>query len=505
MRSNLRGKSVILRFLAAASNLPRPLPPRAVDKRLVLFSGVLVYGGVLSVAAKLLNDPDTFWHISLGQKILTTGHVPSLDTFSYTMMGATYHSMEWLSQVLMSVSYRIGGYAALTALTASAAALAFAILYHELKRRLNWMAALLLCAAFLLSTPHILCRPHVLVSPIVVLWTACLIRSAERGRSPSLMLLPLMTLWANMHGSFLLGLALTVPFSIEAVLRTDERRATLALKWAGFGLLALAAACVSPYGIEQITAALHVFDLGDSVNWIDEWQPQNFGKVGPFELVLLFGLAAALLSGIVVPLTRVAVLVGLLHMALSHNRHTDLFAMLSVLVLAEPIARRFHETDQRPVSNSWVGYVVPALGTVAAIVLTAFTFRNHALRPPDSIRPEAAVAAARAAGIQGRVLNDYNFGGYLIFIGEPTFIDGRGEFFGKDRLDAYMRTIGSADADTLARFLDENRIAWTLLRPERLAARTLDHLPGWRRVYADDNAVVHTRCSQPPQRADGYQ
>jgi hypothetical protein len=88
--------------------------------------------------------------------------------------------------------------------------------------------------------------PHTLVLPILVLWTSCLIRSGESGRSPSLWLLPLMMLWANMHASFLLGLVLIVPFAIEGALRCGQQRAASAAKWAGFGLLALAAAAVSP-------------------------------------------------------------------------------------------------------------------------------------------------------------------------------------------------------------------------------------------------------------------
>jgi len=47
----------------------------------------------------------------------------------------------------------------------------------------------------------------------------------------------------------------------------------------------------------------------------------------------------------------------------------------------------------------------------------------------------------------------------------------------------------------LPQLLDQDGIAWTLIAPERPAALLLDHLPGWRRLYADDVAVVHVRAA----------
>ena len=53
------------------------------------------------------------------------------------------------------------------------------------------------------------------------------------------------------------------------------------------------------------------------------------------------------------------------------------------------------------------------------------------------------------------------------------------------------------ESDQLPELLDQYGIAWTLIAPERPAAVLLDHLPGWRRLYADDVAVVHVRTAPP--------
>lgn len=498
-----------MRFLSRALRLPRPLPPLIVDRRLTICVGAAVYVLILAVAPRLLNDPDTFWHVKLGKLMLASGDAPRSDVFSHTMNGASYASTEWLSEILMGAAHGLGGYPALAALTAVAVAAAFMILCDELARRLSEIATLaMLSVAFVLLAPHLVCRPHVLILPILALWATRLLRAAENAGSPPLALLPLMTLWANMHGSFLLGLGLVGAFSIEALCRASERRLFLIAKWTGFGFLALAATGVSPYGFGQLKAALHVFELNDALSLIQEWAPQNFSKPGPFELVLLALLGAALASGVVAPLPRVALLVLLVHMALAHVRHADLLALLGPILLAEPIARRLREIgEEAPAATRRLlaAKHLPHALLAGAIGSTVPAFQNPAIRPPEDIAPEAAVAAARTQGVQGRLFNDYAFGGYLISIGEPTFVDGRAELFGASRLAAAMRATDLREADDLARFLNENRVDWTLLKPDSPAARTLDRVPGWRRVHADENAVIHARSAtaRPDVRQDG--
>jgi hypothetical protein len=58
--------------------------------------------------------------------------------------------------------------------------------------------------------------------------------------------------------------------------------------------------------------------------------------------------------------------------------------------------------------------------------------RVLAILSPTSIRVVVAPPAALNAKVTGPVFNDYDLGGYLIFRGIPTFIDGRTLPFGKD-------------------------------------------------------------------------
>ena len=94
--------------------------------------------------------------------------------------------------------------------------------------------------------------------------------------------------------------------------------------------------------------------------------------------------------------------------------------------------------------------------------------------------------------MSGPVLNSESFGGYLIFQGVPTFIDGRIEMYGDPFLRRYLAVEHGA-TPALEEALKQYGIAWTLLHPQDGAVAALDHLSGWRRAYTGPDAVIHIR------------
>jgi len=114
------------------------------------------------------------------------------------------------------------------------------------------------------------------------------------------------------------------------------------------------------------------------------------------------------------------------------------------------------------------------------------------IRTEDLVTPAAALDAAASMGLRGPVFNSESFGGYLVFRGIPTFIDGRIELSGNDFLARYLEA-DAGDEAALANLIGRYGITWTLLKPRDGAVRSLDSLPGWRRVYSDSTAVIHIR------------
>jgi hypothetical protein len=461
---------------------------------LPLWVGVGIYTLFLLAGDHLLNDPDTYWQIAIGQWILDHGAVPRTDIYSFTMFGQPWISTQWLAQVLLAASYSIAGWAGPVVLAAASIAATFGLLVRFLSRRLTEAASIaFVAAAVALVAGHLLARPHVLALPVMVAWVGGLVAAADRRGAPSFWLVPLMALWANLHGGFVLGLALIAPLGLDAVWNADApQRRALALRWALFAAAALVASCLTPYGWEALFAARRILNLGAALELIGEWRPANFAHPGALEGAVILGLALAMWRGVTLPPVRLVLVVGFVLMALQHVRNAEVLALLAPMVLAAPLARQFGggaDDATRPGSPKGLLYaglaVLVAAGTLAFVSV-------HRFEPDVRQSPVAAVAALKKMNFT-RVFNDYDFGGYLIANGVATFIDGRTELFGEKFMVDHNAASGLMEPGNLFRLLDQYKIEATLMRTQSAATKLLDHMDGWQKVYSDDIATIHVR------------
>lgn len=444
----------------------------------------------------LLNDPDIFWQIRMGQWIVEHGALPHTDVYSFTKAGAPWISSSWLSQVLFAKAYAAGGWSGVVVLAALAIAATFALLVHALCRLVSPVhASVAGCVALALAAPHLVARPHVVALPVMVTWMAALIAASERRRPPSFWLLPLMTLWANLHGGFILGLALIAPVLLDALWNADVRqRYRLAARWIVFGLAALLAACVTPYGWESLLAAKSIVDLGPLLPLIAEWAQPSFARFSVFEGVILLGIGVALWRGVTLPPPRILLVLLFLHMALGHVRNIEVFALLTPLVLAAPLMQQFGTRDGRAAQASRRNGFALVVAVPLAAMIIAGVVSSLRFRPNAETMPVAAVAALKRHQA-ARVFNDYDFGGYLIWAGVAPFVDGRTELYGRQFGAEVFAAQSLRRPDLLLSLLDRYRIDSTLLPSASAAVLLMDRLDGWRRAYADDIAVVHLRVS----------
>src|SRR6267378_3561966 len=440
-------------------------------------------------------QPDAMWQITVGQWISDHRAVPETDVYSFTMRGQPWISTQWLAQVLYAKAYAISGWSGPVVLAATAIAATFGLFARFLSRRLSESTTLVFIAAALaLTVPHLLARPHVLALPVMVAWGGGLIAAADRRGAPSFRLLPLMALWASLHGGFVFGLVLIAPVALDAVLNAEPReRKSLALRWAAFAVAALVAGCCTPYGWNSLLASQKILGLGGALPLIMEWRPANFGSLGAFEVCLLLGIGLALFRGVKLPPLRIVLLLGLLHMALSQERSAEVLALLAPLFLAAPLAKQIGGLE---LSNS--NATAPTRGVLlasVAVALMAGTFvyaSVHRFEPHTRGSPVAAVAALKQFNL-ARVFNDYDFGGYLIANGVAPFIDGRTELYGEKFFVDHNAASGLMEPENLFRLLEEYRIEATLMRTQSAATKLLDHVDGWQKVYADDIATIHLR------------
>jgi len=220
---------------------------------LPLLLGVLVYTKVILSGGVVIHDTDPYWHIAIGRWIIAHHAVPLHDVFSFSMAEAPWDPPEWLSEIVMAWLFDTFGWPGLVVATGLSIAAAVMMLLRALLRTLPPVIATIgAVLAWGTSLSFIVARPHIFTLPILVAWAAGLVSARSRDRAPSPRLALLMTLWVNVHPSYILGLGLAALFAGEAIVLAPDWRSRVraARGWRLFGALAILAALITPYGVD---------------------------------------------------------------------------------------------------------------------------------------------------------------------------------------------------------------------------------------------------------------
>lgn len=487
----------------------------------VAISVLLFYFSIMmSVPHSLLADPDTLWHIRTGRWILDHAQVPTVDFYSYTAVGKRWISTEWVAEILLALSFWIGQWRGVVILSALACGVIIAVICFYLVRILRFSVAIGWTALTALAvSPHFLARPHLFGYVIAIIWVIKIVESYDRRdfRSSIPYFCLLMVLWANLHPSFTFGLALFYVFvgysCCEKLLRRDYLRCK-------DELLTLTAvtvcALLTPYGIFSALLTLEAINMKIAMQNISEWRPPDFQQ-NRIQLFLIVGFLMAM-TGLGVRLRgpRLIVYGLILILGLSYTRGLVMFYLLTPIILARPVSERaawFRKAQRERIQSSEAvdsgrvansvdpvllylqkgSVMIPAVCLAGAIFVTAVSWRQIGDGPPDQVAPRAAIDFVKREGITGNVFNSYIFGGYLIFKGIPTFIDGRQPPYTDKFLREYFDTIRLADIKGAFQLLDQYKVKWVLLQPTDPLAKALAEGDQWNEVYTDKYSAVLVR------------
>ena len=306
----------------------------------IFFLAALIF--LLLLSNSTLRDPDTYWHLAAGAWMREHGTVPRTDSFSHTFAGEPWIAKEWLSQVLMSGAFSLAGWRGVVLFTAGSFALTLSLLLAFLLRRVKATVALgLVLLALPLLAGSMIARPQALFFLLLVVWTGGLLRAVERRAPPAWWLLGVMALWANLHATFPLGLGIAALFGAEACLAARPAdRLRMAGRWLAFGLAALAATGATPYGFGSLLVSAEFVGGNEGLPYIAEWQPFRPGLVQGLAVAVFLGALAVS----VLPRRNPARLLPVafcFYLMLRHVRFAGLFAIVAVMALAGPLARRF--------------------------------------------------------------------------------------------------------------------------------------------------------------------
>ena len=460
------------------------------------------------IAGKLFCEGDTWWHIAVGQRILSTSTWPTTDIYSFTIHGTPWISSEWLGEVVMAIAARLGGLHGLAVLLV-ALSITFVLLtyYYAWLRSRNPLASGV--AAALVTPVAAACftmRPQLLGYTFLLITLICLERF-RLGRRRALWVLPLVfLLWANTHGSFVLGLfALGLYWASGLVsLRSGS---LVAERWTPRQrreLLLISIACalallVTPYGPRL---ALFPFEFMVKHPVIPgvftEWQPLDLSQ--PFAKLFLALVVVTLVWQIVCPAVyRLETLVLLLFAigeSCLHARFLIVFAIVYAPVLATLFARTlppYRPAEDRPILNAAL------VGALVWGMVGFFPSEAKLNRMLGRTFPVGAVEYMSQHDVPARMFNEDTWGSFLIWsLGakHPVFIDGRAEVYENSGVLAdYVRIITlqqGAAPDLLRKY---GVTACLLHRTAPLGA-LLAASPDWKQAYGDNQAVIFVRAGQ---------
>jgi hypothetical protein len=346
-----------------------------------------------------------------------------------------------------------------------------------------------------------LARPHVFAWVFLTLWVVAMLRARERNRAPSPYWGLLMLAWANLHGSYAIGLFLSAVFALDALVSNPRQLWRGIIKqWVLFGGICLLAAIATPMGIKGLIFPLTVSTM-KTLPLIAEWRSTSFSQISYFSFALYLGLFFCLFRHVRVPVVRLLLVIFLLHMALTHVRHQAVFLIVTSLILIEPLGRAYHRDGALPrpaILSSLLGQWRRHALLLGAMMLGLTSLIGARLliplqRPDSEGSPGTALAKLPSALRTQPVFNEYGMGGALIFAGIPPFIDGRADMYGDQFVQDYFDIASTPDLAKW-RLADKKwHFRWTILPPEQKLAKWLDHQPGWQRFYADKWAVIHIR------------
>ncbi len=505
----------------AANRVVMRLLPSLTDFAFLLPSFLLFC--MLPGTTVLLGDGDTGWHIRTGEWILQHRMVPRVDLFSFTKAHQPWFAWEWGWDVIFAVIHRNAGLAGVAFVTIALLSFVSTLLFRLIRRYSDSdvLAFALTIVAVCGSMIHWLARPH-LVSWLFVLIFSHIILSAEAGKTRALYVLPaLMCIWVNLHGGFLLGIALLVTAGcgkvLDGILGADSLAHSVrsASPFATSTLLCALATLVNPYGWhlhQHIFAYLSDSKLLDNIN---EYQSISFHRGGTlfFECMLLLGMASLVWCVVNRRLGGALSILLWAHLALVSGRNIPFY----LLVAAPPIACMLKDS----LSALWrfpalarIGEACSEIGSefqrferverwypTSAAVLLVVALLLGSSRPAYSaqFKPESfpVTAISRLEHVQFSRLFTYDqWADYLIYVRYPSlkiFMDDRSDFYGSDFVTEYQHIVSARyDCEAL---LQRYGIDAVLIRPDEALATVLKHSPGWVLLFDDGKAAIFQQRS----------
>ena len=451
---------------------------------------------VLASLVANLPATDLAYHLRAGSEIVSTGAIPSVDSWTFTANGQPWFDQQWGAQVLLDTTYATTGWTGLAILRAALVGVVFGIVYLTCVRQGldERRSALLALGAFVVATPALALRPQLFA---MALFAVTLLLVVERRDHPRrLWLVPLLAIpWANIHGSFFLAPAvLGLACLADLEQRAPSRHLSLVV-----AAVTVLACCVTPFGPSVWAYAVGLGANPEVTRRIIEWQPTTLRDVQGVVFYASALLVAAFLArrGRPTPWATLAWL-GFFFVigayAVRGIAWWPLAAVAAVVSLHEPISEPATEPAEPRAFRILNGVIVAAITLAVVALLPIWRPVDPATGAPQGTLSYAPSGIAEALGNVARdgdrILNPQPWGSWFEFAVPDALvaIDSRIELFPPEVWADYERVM--AGVEGWEAIVGGWGVTIAVVDAKNTGLHDRLTAAGWTEIYADDEGAV---------------
>ncbi len=431
-------------------------------------------------------SPDLGFHLRSAQWVLEHKAFIYTDEFSFGSAGNNYYDLQWLYQLIIYACYKAGQEPFLVILNSLLLVCSFVLVWLRFKQKISSalnISAFTILAIFGAQALSFEIRPQVF-SFIYLNILLIILENYKQGKTKKLFWLPfIMLLWVNTHSLAILGLVIIGAYLAGSYFETKKLDKTL-LKFVGLSLFAF---LINPYFINGLLFPLSQFGIlkGDAFHktFIGELQSPFtfkdlkeqglsyiFNPLFYIQVYSLISVLACINSFRKKNITDAFLIAGFFVLLFLAIKNYGFYLMVTLPMTAAFVHQWLEGRNKsiKPDKKKMPVVIESKLNKrmlVASIVFAVFIswicvtdgfsvlhrspFRFGISQDKETL-PIEATEFLNKNKIYGKILNDLDFGGYLMYhYPEKNFIDGRLELPKPDLLKKYYGSLKSQNLNEL--------------------------------------------------------
>lgn len=456
---------------------------------------------IIHECSHFIPSSDLWWHLGVGRFIWHHHLIPTQECFSYTAPGCYWLNHSWLADVIFFLIYSTGNLDWLQLFKILVIGASFALmLLLSLKQKYSLGASLTAsCLALLCAQGNMFfdVRPYIFTYLFGALFYFIL-DSANRNRNLLLLLPPLMLVWVNLHGGFLVGFFLLAAFLFDTGWKRLRNESSDFLYLSIIFIMCLLITGLNPASFDIWKIFMGSKDVSVLLN---EWvSPLSIGWIYPYYGYLLLVILGFFLT---TPKTVRGAIIILFFggLSLSSIRHVPLFAILTIPQLAGFFNFMVNKLDLKfPKLLKFSRSKIITLMAIALLfIYGGLFFRNYSLSSHSmewELFPHDGVEFLNANNFKLKIFNPYEWGGYFILKAPryPVFIDGRVNTAYPDQIyyDALKIMFGEKGWDKILKRYGIELVVCNLwqLKYGQLLPLKMKQNPEWQIIYHDPLCII---------------